>query len=175
MSTPYFHFTPMNKLIYPLAQVLEVKINRVKEAEKVVRQKKEEFDLENRKLKKREEERDKVLDHRNDKLTQLREILDGETTAPEIEQIKLYLQVVNEDLQKEEVKVKKQEAEVEVAKKNLVAAENKLLEKKKEVEKLEEHKKEWLKEAKKEFLKEEAKQQDEVGETTFLSNKFRNK
>ncbi len=58
---------------YPLEQVLEVKKDRVEKAEKVVREKKRLLEVEKEKLERVEKERDLVLHHHNEKLSQIRE------------------------------------------------------------------------------------------------------
>lgn len=159
----------MNLPAYPLAQVLEIKMRRVTEAEKVVQEKKRVLEKEQETLKQRVAERDKVKKHRDAKLKQLRDSLDEGTTSPEIDQKKKYLDVVKDKLKVEEKKVKDQEAQVEVAKKNLEVAKEELNQRRKEVDKLETHKKEWSKEARKEMEVKETIEQDELGSIMFLT------
>lgn len=151
----------MSTIQYPLKQVLEVKIRRVEDQEKVVIEKRRVLKEEQDKLKQREEERDKVKKHHNSKLSQLRIELDRESTSDKIQQMKSYLKVVKEKLIVEDKKVKEQEEQVELAEKNLKMALHELAQKRLEVDKLEIHKKDWLKEVRKE---QEHKDEDEANE-----------
>lgn len=154
---------------YPLAQVLEVKQKRVEEAEKIVQEKQLALEREKEVLAQREADRDKVKKHRNDKLSQMRQELDGGTTSPKIDVMKKYLDVVKEKLKAEEKKVKDQQGKVEVAEKALEVAKEEVRQRRKEVDKLETHRREWTKETKKEMAHQEALEQDELGSIIFLS------
>lgn len=156
---------------YPLEQVLDVKKRRVEEAERVVDQRKKELQREEDNLKKCEKERDKVLEHKNAKLAQLREALDEGTTSEDVIAAERYLEIVKEDLVKEEEKVKAQEKVVETAKQALEKAKKELEEKRREVDKILEHKALWVKETKKEQAVQEAIQQDEIGQVMHQSRK----
>ncbi len=158
-------------LAYPLEQIIKVKQNRVEEQEKVVRAKQEALQKEKQKLKEKEEIRDKAKQHERDKLQQLRDEMDHGTTSDKIQQMKAYLNVAKEKVQIEEKKVKDQQDQVELANKALKAAEEELKIKRQEVDKLQIHKKDWLKEMKKELEVIEAREQDELGSTSFLSHK----
>lgn len=160
----------MAKKTYPLAQVLQVKKRRVENAEKVVKEKKALLENEQEKLRQREAERDKVKDHYKFKLTQMREEMDQGTTSPKIQQMKIYLKVVQEKLVVEEKKVKDQEAQVEIAKKNLELAKEDLNRKRQEVEKFETHQIDWKKEMRKEEEIMEGRSMDELGNVIFLGN-----
>ncbi len=158
---------------YPLSEVLDVKKRRVENAEKVVKEKKKLLETEEEKLKQRELERDKVKEHYQQKLNQLRNEFDTGTTSAKIDQIKLYLKVVQERLAVEEKKVRDQKQQVELAQKNLEIAKNQLRDKQKEQEKIEVHKKEWTKETKKELTVEQERFEDDLGSTMFLSKMVR--
>lgn len=157
----------MAKIVYPLAQVLEVKKRRVEEAEKVVLEKRNALEKEKEKLQKCEAERDKVLRHQQDKLKQLRDELDGGTTSDKIQQMKAYLKVVQEKLKVEEKKVAEQKKQVEVAKKNLELAQEDLRKKRLEVDKLELHKKDWHKEMAREQQIIEESELNEIGNVIY--------
>ena len=147
----------MAPITYPLKQVLEVKIRRVEDQEKVVMEKRRLLELEELKLKQRKEEREKVKKHYDAKLKQLRDELDHGTTTDKIQQMKAYIKVVKENLKAEDKKVKEQKEQVELADKNLKVAIQELAQKRLEVDKLEMHKKDWLHELKLELaIKEEA-------------------
>lgn len=157
-----------NSMEYPLKQVLEVKIRRVENAEKVVREKQELLKAEQKKLEERKKERDKVLNHHADKLFQLRHELDeASTTSPKIQQMKAYLKVVKEKLKIEEKKVTDQQNQVTQAEKNLELAKEELARKRQEVDKLNTHKEDWQKEMRKEREIIEGREQDELGTITY--------
>ena len=94
---------------YPLKQVLEIKKKRVEDAEKVVKEKLKALDAEKEKLKARQAERDKVLEHYKAKVQQMRDEFSHGTTSMKIDQIKVYIKVVQERLKVEEKKVKDQQ------------------------------------------------------------------
>jgi flagellar biosynthesis chaperone FliJ len=155
-------------LAYPLEEVLGIKRRRVEEAEKEVELKKQELQKQQEILAKKEAERDKVLNHRNDKLAQLRKTMDSECYTREIEQARAYLKIVKKRLAEEEKKVEEQKEQVNIAEKNLELAKLELAKRRKEVDKLVEHKTEWTKEARKELEIEEGRELDEMGSMIFL-------
>lgn len=157
-----------NNAAYPLKQVLEIKEKRVEDQEKVVKEKKEILEQEKQKLIQREEERNKVLKHHNDKLAQMRREMDEGTTSPKIQQMKAYLKVVKERLKAEEKKVKDQKDQVEIAEKNLLVAQNELKLKRQEVDKIKTHREDWIKSMRKEEEIIEGREQDELGNVMFL-------
>lgn len=160
----------MAKQVYPLAEVLQVKKRRVENAEQVVKEKKILLEKEQEKLRQREAEREKVKNHYNAKLFQMREEMDMGTTSPKIQQMKVYLKIVKENLVVEDKKVKDQEAQVETAKKNLELAKEDLNRKRQEVEKFETHKVDWKKEMQKEMEILEGREMDELGTVIFIGN-----
>lgn len=160
----------MAKQVYPLAEVLQVKKRRVENAEQVVKDKKILLEKEEEKLRQREQEREKVKNHYNAKLFQMREEMDMGTTSPKIQQMKVYLKIVKENLVVEDKKVKDQEAQVETAKKNLELAKEDLNRKRQEVEKFETHKVDWKKEMQKEMDIMEGREMDELGTVIFIGN-----
>ena len=160
-------------IVYPLKQIIEVKQKRVDDAEKVVKEKQAALQAEQEKLRQREAEREKVKKHYQDKLNQLREILDSETTSPKILQMKVYIKIVDEKLKVEEKKVKDQQEQVNTAQKNLDQAKENLRIKRQEVDKLLNHKKDWEKEMRKELEIIEGREQDELGSMIYTTNKRR--
>lgn len=161
--------------VYPLQQVLQVKQRRVEEAEKVLKEKIALLEQEKEKLKQREAERDKVLNHKKDKLTQLRLEMDRGTTVPKIQQMKAYLKVVQEKLVAEEKKVTEQQKHVQTAETNVENARKELQLRRQEVDKIEMHKTDWLKEMQKEIELAEGREMDEVGNVIYLSKLRYNK
>lgn len=160
----------MSKAVYPLKQIIEVKQKRVEEAEKVVLEKKIALEKEQQKLAEREAERNKVKDHKKDKLQQLRDTMDQGTTSPKIQQMKVYLKLVDEKLKVEEKKVKDQKEQVATAEKNLEQAKQDLQQKRHEVDKLLIHKKDWEKEMHRELEIIEGREQDELGSVIYTVN-----
>lgn len=163
----------MNQIVYPLKQVIEVKQRRVEDAEKNVKQKQLLLEQEERKLKERQAERDKVKQHYKEKLAQLRETMDHETTSPKLQQMKVYIKIVDEKLKIEEKKVRDQQALVDTAQKNLDQAKEDLRVKRQEVDKLQNHRKDWEKERRKELEIIEGREQDELGSIIFTSRQRR--
>jgi hypothetical protein len=157
----------MAKIVYPLKQVMEVKQRRVEEAEKVVIEKKAALEKEKEKLAQREAERDKAIQHHTAKLTQLRSAMDEGTTTDKILQMKAYLKVAKERVKTEEKKVKDQQAQVDIAMKNLQQAQNDLKLRRMEVDKMETHRKDWMKQMLKEEEIMEGREQDELGTLIF--------
>ncbi len=160
---------------YPLEQVIDIKKRRVEAAEKVLQAKKQALAKEEEKLREREKERDGVKKHHADKLQQLRDTMDHETTTPKIAQMKLYLKLVKEKLAGEEKKVEEQKAQVKIAQKNVEDAKEQLRLRELEVDKLKTHKESWIKEARKEQELEEAKELDEIGTVLFNTRRLRSK
>jgi hypothetical protein len=154
---------------YPLKEVLDIKHRRVDLAEAVVKEKKRLLEIEEKKLKEREVERDKVKDHLKAKMDQIRQEIDLGTTSDKIERAKLYIKVVQEKLAVEEKKVQDQKKQVELAEKNVEIAKSQLKEREKERDKIIEHRNEWTKEAVKELQIMETRAEDELGSTMFLS------
>ena len=155
------------KMKYPLEDILKVKQRRVEEAEKQLQLKKQELVKEQDKLKEREKERDRVKGHYNDKLKQLRDEFDHGTTSPKIIDMKAYIKLVKENLAVEEKKVNDQKAQVKVAEDNVVKAKKELELRQKEVDKVKEHRADWIKGVMKEMEADEAKTQDEIGNIIF--------
>lgn len=161
----------MAKIEYPLEQVLEVKKERVKRAEKVVDEKKRALEIEQEKLKKVEAERDEIKRHHREKLEQIRHAFDLGTTSEEVLQKKAYLKVVEQRVNKVEQRVAEQIKQVQAAENALTAAQQELHIKRMEEEKLTLHREEWIKEMKKELAHQEAKEQDEIGQLLYESRK----
>lgn len=158
---------------YPLEEIIGVKERRVKEQEKVVRQKEQALQVEKDKLIEKEKARDAAEQHRVDKLVQLRAEMDqGDgTKTTTIQQMKSYLNVAKDKVAIEEKKVKEQQVQVEKAEKALQDAIEELKLKRKQVDKIRDHKKMWGREMRKEQEIIEGREQDELGSVTFLNHK----
>lgn len=157
----------MVKANYPLKQVLEIKQKRVEDAEKVVQEKQKILEQEKEKLAQREAERDKVKDHKKAKLQQLRDELDHSTSSPKVQQMKVYLKLVDEKLKVEEKKVQEQKTKVEAAERDLEEAKKQLYLRRLEVDKLKTHREDWTKEIRKEEEIVEGREMDELGQVIY--------
>lgn len=160
-----------SKLKYPLEQVLEIKKRRVAEAEKILKEKQAILDQEKKKLKAYQDAYQAVVEHHKAKLDQLRLALDEGTPSYKIEQMRTYIKEVKNKMYEEKRKVERQEKQVEKAQVAVDEAKKVLKERRLEVDKLENHKEDWMKQEMKELNKKEAKQLDEIGSLVFLSNK----
>ncbi|MCH9608597.1 MAG: hypothetical protein S4CHLAM45_11750 [Chlamydiales bacterium] len=160
---------------YPLEQVLSVKRKRVTDAERVVEEKTRALEVEQEKLKKIQGERDEVQRHFQEKTDQLKAAFNEGTTAEDVLKMKGYIKVVEERKGKAEKKVAEQETQVQKAEEELEAAKEDLRVKRLEEEKITIHKEEWEKEIKQELDKQEAKEQDEVGQLLYESQKRKKK
>ncbi len=158
---------------YPLEQLQLIKKRRLEEAERLLKQKKEELAQEQKKLKTLEEERNITKKHRLEKLEQLREDMDAGAGAVKIEIAKKYLETVDVELEKKERAVKEQVKRVEHAEKAVEDARKDMLQKQQDVEKLKEHKIEWKKEARAEEQQKENVLSDELGTATYNLRKRR--
>lgn len=156
---------------YPLEQLAQIKKRRLEEAEKTLFEKKQILAKEQEKLLAVEEERDKVLLHKNEKLHQLRETLDAGSTSDKIQQMKQYLKIVDEQLLQKEKKVKEQQKHVEEAEKQVEKARQDLFKKQQDVEKIQMHHGEWEKDVKKQMEQKEALEADEIGSTIHSMRK----
>lgn len=148
---------------YPLEEVLNIKKRRFDEAVRTLEAKKEILQKEEKKLKQLEDKRDEVLKHKNDKLTQLREALDTGLSTLKIQEMKRYLEIVEDRLKEHQKKVNEQKEHVKNAEKQVEAAKQNMLQKQKDLEKLRIHKKEWMKEFEIEERRQEGIKQDELG------------
>lgn len=160
-----------NPLNYPLEQLLLIKKNRFDQAVKTLEEKKALLEKAYEKLYTLTQERDKVLEHKRAKLSQLRESLDEGTTTDKIQQMKAYLKTVDEQLAEKQKKVTDQQKQVDIAQKQVDVATDDLFQKKKDLEKMEMHKQEWEKEAKYWVERKDAAEQDEQGSATHSLRK----
>lgn len=148
-----------------------IKKNRFDQAVKTLEEKKALLAKAYEKLYELTAERDKVLQHRTDKLTQLRNALDEGTTSDKIQQMKTYLKIVDEKLAEKEKKVQDQQKQVDLAEKQVEAATQEVFQRKKDLEKLEMHKAEWEKEVRYWTEQKEAVEHDEQGSATHTTRK----
>lgn len=155
---------------YPLREVLEVKEKRVEKQEKIVIEKRNIFEREEKRLKEAEAARDKILQHRKAKLQQLRNELDGGTSSTKVVQMKFYLEIVKEKLIGEEKKVAAQKNQMELAKKELEVAKEELRRRRNDVDKIKTHRVDWEKMMRKERQIVEGREEDELGQIIFMKN-----
>jgi hypothetical protein len=160
-----------NPLSYPLEQLMLIKKNRFDQALKTLEEKKALLEKAHEKLFDLSEERDKALAHKREKLQQFRDVLDSETTTDKIQQMKVYLKIVEEKLAEKQKKVVEQQKQVDLAQKQVDLATDELFQRKKDLEKLEMHKAEWEKEVKYWTEQKEAIQHDEQGSATYMLQK----
>ena len=85
--------------------------------------------------------------------------------------MKAYLKVVDAKLLEKQKKVDEQQKQVDIAQKQVDVATDELFQKKKDLEKLELHKKEWDKEVRYTIEQKEGVEQDEQGSATFQLHK----
>lgn len=153
----------MEESSYPLEQLATIKLKKLEEAEKVLRQKKEALEQERITLHTLEKARDEVKNHRTEKLEQLREGLDQGLPALKIDQMRIYLKIVDEKLSGHEKKVSQQKKVVASAEEEVKTAREQFLKKQQDVEKLKLHKNEWSEEKRKEESRKETVESDELG------------
>jgi hypothetical protein len=163
-----FMSKPLN---YPLEQMLAIKKNRFDAAVKTLEEKKTILEKAYEKLYDLTKEKDEVLQHKIAKLEQLRSELDAGTTTDKIQQSKAYLKIVDEKLAEKQKKVLEQQKMVDAAQKQVDIATDDLFQKKKDLEKLELHKKEWEKEVGYWIQQKEGVEQDEQGSATYFLHK----
>ena len=157
---------------YPLEDLLMIKIKRFDQAIKVFEEKTEILLKEQEKLFELETERDEVLSHKMDKLKQLREALDSGTRTDKIQQMKVYIEVVDDRVASKQKKVDAQKTVVDKAEKELEEAKKNLFEKKKDLEKIKIHKDEWTIEERELAKQLEDLEQDEIGAIRDVLRKY---
>ena len=160
---------------YPLEYLVRIKDKRLEEAERILKEKKEELEKELEKQKTLQQQRDETKHHKQDKLNQLRATLDEGTTSDKIEIMKNYIKTVDEELKQKERKVQEQIKKVQEAEKKVEEARIDFLKKQQDVEKLKTHRKEWEKEMKLLGEIEEAKETDELGSSIHSVRKHKSK
>jgi flagellar biosynthesis chaperone FliJ len=158
-------------LSYPLEQLMAIKKTRFDQAVKTLEEKKAILEKAYEKLYDLTQEKNKVAQHKADKLQQLRDALDEGTTTDKIQQMKVYLKTVDEKLAEKQKKVTDQQKVVDLAQKQVDLATEDLFQKKKDLEKLEMHKKEWEKEVHYWTTQKEAVEHDEQGSATHTIRK----
>ena len=93
---------------YPLEQLMTIKKNRFDQAVRILEEKKALLEKAQAKLDELTRHRDEVASHKAAKLAQLRAALDEGFPTDKIQQMKVYLKVVDEELlEKEKIKIKK--------------------------------------------------------------------
>ncbi len=152
---------------YPLEQVISIKKNRFDQAIKTLELKKEILEKAYERLYELTQELDEVKKHKQDKLDQLREALDAGTTTDKVQQMKAYLKVVDEKVADKKKKVDAGQKAVDAAQAQVDLATDDLFQKKKDLEKLELHKKEWSKEAAYTLERKEEAEHDEQGSASY--------
>ncbi|MBI5272904.1 MAG: type III secretion T3S chaperone [Chlamydiia bacterium] len=160
-----------DRLNYPLEQMIAIKKNRFDKAVKTLEEKKKILEKAYEKLYDLTQERDQTLQHKKEKLEQLRQELDAGTTSDKVQRSKVYLKVVDEKLAERQKKVTDQKKVVDAAQQQVDQATDDLFQKKKDLEKIEIHKKEWEKEMRYWVEQKETIEHDEQGAATHLSRR----
>lgn len=163
---------PLN---YPLEQLMTIKKNRFDQAVKTLEEKKAILEKAYEILYDLTQARDEVLRHKTAKLTQLRAALDEGLSTDKLQQMKVYMKTVDEKLAEKNKKVDAQQKQVDAAQKQVDLATDELFQRKKDLEKMELHKKEWEKEVHYWTEKKEAVEHDELGSATFQTRKIEEK
>jgi flagellar biosynthesis chaperone FliJ len=158
-------------LHYPLAQLVTIKQNRFDQAVKLLEQKKDALEKARHILKEATAARDEVAAHKRDKLEQMRNEMDQGTTTDKIEQMRRYLKVVDEKLAVQEKRVAEQQQKVKTAEQQVEAATQEMYQRKKDLEKLEMHRKEWEKEVGYWIERKEGLETDEQGSNIYTVRK----
>ncbi len=156
---------------YPLQQLMEIKLRRLEEAERELTKRKEELEEEEKKLEAAKKALQEVLDHKAEKMEQMRAEMDKGTTTDKIEQMKKYLDTVEDKRKVKDDAMKKQQLEVEKAETAVEEARQNVFRKQADVEKLKMHRKEW--DAEQLYLEkqEDAKQTEETGTAMHVRKK----
>lgn len=152
---------------YPLEQVISIKKNRFDQAIKTLEVKKEILEKAYERLYELTQEWEEVKTHKQEKLDQLRDALDSGTTSDKVQQMKAYLKVVDERVAEKKKKVDAGQKTVDAAQTQVDLATDDLFQKKKDLEKLELHKKEWTKVAAYELERKEEAEHDEQGSAGY--------
>ena len=162
---------PKDSLKYPLEQLLTIKKNRFDQAVKILEEKKALLEKAVARLAEVTKERDEVATHKAAKLAQLREALDAGTPTNKIQQMKVYLDLVNEQLFEKEKRVTEQKKQVALAQNQVDLATAEMFQRKKDLEKLEIHRDEWNKEARQILERKEESVLDEQGQASHTVRK----
>jgi len=152
---------------YPLEQVITIKKNRFDRAIKTLEEKKAILEKAYELLYDLTQEQEEVVKHRQSKLDQMRKALDEGTTSDKVQQMKVYLKIVDEKVKEKKKKVADQQKNVDLAQAQVDLATDDLFQKKKDLEKLELHKKEWSREASYILERKEEVEHDEQGSTGY--------
>ncbi len=152
---------------YPLEQVISIKKNRFDQAIKTLEIKKEILEKAYERLYDLTQEWEEVKKHKQAKMDQLRDAFEQGTTTDKVQQMKAYLKVVDERVIEKKKKVDVGQKAVDAAQAQVNLATDDLFQKKKDLEKLELHKKEWSKEAAYALERKEEAEHDEQGSTGY--------
>jgi len=152
---------------YPLEQVIEIKKNRFDQAVRTLEEKKEILEKAYETLFDLNQALDEIKSHKQAKLDQIRDALDEGTSSDKIQQMKAYLKVVDEKVLEQKKKRDAQQTVVDEAQKQVDLATDDLFQKKKDLEKLELHKKDWEKEDARELERKEESEHDEQGSAGY--------
>ncbi len=156
---------------FPLEQMIPIRTNKFDQAVKILEEKKALLEKAIKKLDELSKERDIAKQHKMDKLTQLRAAMDEGSTSDKIQQMKMFLKIVDATLAEKQKKVDDQKKQVDLAQKQVEVATQEMYQRKKELEKIEIAKVEWTKANQKIITQKEASEQDEQGSITHTTKK----
>lgn len=166
----------MNRPIYPLEELAQIKKKRLESAEKVLQEKRSLLESEEKRLKEIQERFEEVKKHKAEKIERATEEENSGTTSDRILMTQRYLKyVVNEKLKQEQANLDAQQRKVESAKEEVRKAKELYLKCNQDVEKMRMHKDRWLIEVKKGEALVEANQTDEIGSALHLIRTYQSK
>jgi hypothetical protein len=154
----------MKKRKYPLTQIAEIKTRRLEEAEKILKQKRDELDIAEKDLLQKRKDLSATQKLKLEMIEKHFAKISKGTTSDVLKRHDEYMkEVIGVKLSEQKKAVDDQKKVVKEAQKALEAARIDRLKKNQELEKIHIHKKEWTKEMKKEMDLEEADVADELG------------
>jgi hypothetical protein len=158
-------------MTYPLEKLITIRKNQFDQAVKILEEKKAILEKEKKKLAEVTKERDAAQEHKMAKLTQLRAAMDEGQSSDKIQQMKVFLKIVQATLLEKQKKVDEQQKQVNLAQKQVETATQEMYQRKKDLEKIEIGKIEWTKLNAVEVRKKESIEQDEQGSVTHGAHK----
>lgn len=156
---------------YPLHQIDIIKKKRLDQAERALREKREEERVVQEKYDRAKQDRQKALEARDNKLNLLREKMDEGAPSAKIETIRVYLKIVDETFQQKHQIYETFADKLRGAQEATEAARQEVIQRQKDQEKMQEHRKQWDKEMRAFDEQEEAKLTDDMGTVRFIKDK----
>lgn len=161
---------------YPLEEICKVKEERKNRAARVVQEKQRILDAEEQKLQQLQAEYQQQIDYKTNRINDLMDMRDrGEITPSYYKQMMLFTIVLDEKIMTAYKYIEQQRVVIQKAQKAVNDAKAELKLREIEVDKIKEHKKEWVEEEKKrvdEIIEDEL---DEIGALMIESKKIQDK